>query len=158
MIRRMRAPLLAAVAVAMAALAQPAAAGVCIGTLEECVAKAKSQAEPSTNVDVMISFDKNSAALTAEAQAKLDAFAKAMMAEGLDGTRFVIEGHTDAFGPDAYNEQLSLRRAQSVAAFLAEKGVPTARLEAVGLGESVPRVPDPYDAANRRVEMRIKLR
>jgi hypothetical protein len=154
----MRAPFLAALIIVAAGLVRPALAGVCIGTLEECVAKAREQAEPSTNVDVMISFDNNSAVLSPEAQAKLDAFAKAMMDERLGATSFVIEGHTDAFGPDSYNADLSLRRARSVAAFLVEKGVPTTRLEAVGLGESAPRATDPYDAANRRVEMRIKLR
>jgi outer membrane protein OmpA-like peptidoglycan-associated protein len=154
----MRAPVLAALAIVAAGLARPAIAGVCIGTLEECVAKAKAQAQPSTSVDVMISFDSNSAVLTPEAQAKLGAFAKQMMDQRLAAKSFIIEGHTDAFGPDAYNEDLSLRRARSVAAFLVEKGVPTTRLEAVGLGESAPRASDPYDAANRRVEMRIKLR
>lgn len=59
-------------------------------------------------------------------------------------------------GSDLYNQDLSQRRAQSVAAFLTANGVQPARLEAVGLGKSHPRVANPYDPINRRVEMRIK--
>ncbi|TIP38908.1 MAG: OmpA family protein, partial [Mesorhizobium sp.] len=65
-------------------------------------------------------------------------------------------GHTDATGTDSYNQGLSQRRAQSVAAFLEANGVESARLEAIGLGKSHPRVANPYDPVNRRVEMRIR--
>jgi len=53
-------------------------------------------------------------------------------------------------------EGLSQRRAKSVAAFLTASGVEAGRINAIGLGEKNPRSPNPYDPANRRVEMRIK--
>ena len=104
----------------------------------------------------MINFGLDSAQLDQTARAELDEFAKALKDNRLSTFRFVVEGHTDASGPDRYNQNLSQRRAQSVAAFLAANGVQAARLEAIGLGKSHPRVANPYDPVNRRVEMRIK--
>jgi outer membrane protein OmpA-like peptidoglycan-associated protein len=69
-----------------------------------------------------------------------------------------IEGHTDSFGPDAINLELSQRRAESVASFLAEAGVESYRLVARGLGEAFPLVSNSSPAGrqrNRRVEIVI---
>jgi outer membrane protein OmpA-like peptidoglycan-associated protein len=69
-----------------------------------------------------------------------------------------ITGHADATGSDAYNLQLSERRAQAVAQFLGQQGVAAARLSAVGRGETVPIASNatPEDRArNRRVEIRL---
>jgi outer membrane protein OmpA-like peptidoglycan-associated protein len=69
----------------------------------------------------------------------------------------VVEGHTDARGTDNYNDKLADERADAVANFLVAQGVSSDRMTALGLGESAPRVPDPYDPVNRRVEMRLNL-
>ncbi|TIR86514.1 MAG: OmpA family protein, partial [Mesorhizobium sp.] len=90
------------------------------------------------------------------ARTELDEFAKALKDNRLSSFSFVVEGHTDASGSDRYNQELSQRRAKSVAAFLTANGVQATRLEAIGLGKSHPRVADPYDPVNRRVEMRIR--
>ncbi|MGB0166915.1 MAG: OmpA family protein, partial [Luteibaculum sp.] len=75
-----------------------------------------------------------------------------------------ISSHTDWFGSDAYNQDLSLRRAQSVVNYLIQKGIPEDRLVAAGYGESRPiapnQNPDGSDnpvgrAKNRRTEFRI---
>ena len=58
---------------------------------------------------------------------------------------------------EQYNLGLSERRAQAVTDFLLEEGVSTGKVTAVGMGEANPRVADPLDAVNRRVEMRIEL-
>lgn len=70
-----------------------------------------------------------------------------------------IAGHTDDVGGDKENLELSRRRAQSVADYLAGVGVPAARFSAVGFGESKPKLPNDSDKnrrLNRRIEWRIK--
>ena len=69
-----------------------------------------------------------------------------------------IEGHTDDRGDEAYNKELSQRRAEAVMAYLESKGVPASRMEAVGLGEERPLTSNRTSrgrAANRRVEFNI---
>ncbi|MFH1176808.1 MAG: OmpA family protein [Acidobacteriota bacterium] len=70
-----------------------------------------------------------------------------------------IEGHTDAIGADAYNQELSLARAKAVRDWLVAKGIEVARLTAAGHGEARP-VADNTTAegrqANRRVEVTIE--
>ena len=134
-----------------------ASRGICVGTEEECKSKNDKNAGPTkTLLDIMINFALDSAQLDQTARAELDEFAKALKDNRLSTFSFVVEGHTDASGPDAYNQNLSQRRAQSVAAFLTANGVQAGRLEAIGMGKSHPRVANPYDAVNRRVEMRIR--
>jgi outer membrane protein OmpA-like peptidoglycan-associated protein len=70
----------------------------------------------------------------------------------------LIVGHTDSVGTDAYNLDLSQRRAQAASAYLQSLGVPAARLHATGKGESEPIQPNETDAGralNRRVEIAI---
>jgi outer membrane protein OmpA-like peptidoglycan-associated protein len=70
----------------------------------------------------------------------------------------LIVGHTDSVGTDAYNLDLSQRRAQAASAYLQSLGVPAARLRTDGKGESEPVQPNNTDegrARNRRVEIAI---
>jgi len=67
-----------------------------------------------------------------------------------------IEGHTDALGPDLYNEELSLRRADRVRDFLISRGVSPDRVSVRGLGEYRPVASNATAegrANNRRVEI-----
>jgi outer membrane protein OmpA-like peptidoglycan-associated protein len=69
-----------------------------------------------------------------------------------------VEGHTDNVGSAPYNKDLSERRAASVVRYLAEKGVPRARLDAAGYGFERPVASNATAlgrAKNRRVEFRI---
>ena len=135
-----------------------ASRGICVGTEEECKDKSdKATAAAQTGLDMLINFDLDSADLTPDARAKLAEFAKALQDNRLKSHAFMVEGYTDASGALSYNERLSQRRAQSVTAFLLQNGIEAARLTAVGKGESDPRVADPYDPVNRRVEMRLQL-
>jgi outer membrane protein OmpA-like peptidoglycan-associated protein len=69
--------------------------------------------------------------------------------------RFVIEGHTDASGPEDYNLALSDKRASAVVDFLADHGVDRSRLQSIGYGESrLANLNDPNAAENRRVTFR----
>jgi outer membrane protein OmpA-like peptidoglycan-associated protein len=73
-------------------------------------------------------------------------------------TNIEIIGHTDDKGTDAYNQQLSERRAASVAAHLRQHGVASARIKTRGMGETDPKIPNDSDASraeNRRVEFVI---
>ena len=69
-----------------------------------------------------------------------------------------VYGHTDSTGSDAYNQTLSENRAQSVADYLATRGVQRVRIATRGFGESQPVADNATEqgrSANRRVEMRI---
>jgi len=55
-----------------------------------------------------------------------------------DQLKIQVEGHTDSQGDDAYNKQLSQRRAEAVVAYLVKKGIAAARLTALGFGEEKP--------------------
>lgn len=72
-----------------------------------------------------------------------------------------VQAHTDASGSAKYNEWLSQRRAESVAAFLIEQGVNAEQLTVVGYGESQPRASNETAegrAQNRRVEFKVLQR
>jgi OOP family OmpA-OmpF porin len=82
-----------------------------------------------------------------------------MILEEDSGTDFVVSGHTDATGPEAYNQGLSERRAASVKSWLVSNGISAARLQTVGYGETRAK----YDNGtkdgrklNRRVELQSK--
>ena len=69
-----------------------------------------------------------------------------------------VAGHTDSVGTDAYNQELSVRRANSVAAYLQSHGVIQQRLITVGAGESRPVASNDTEAGraqNRRVEITL---
>lgn len=70
-----------------------------------------------------------------------------------------VSGHTDSVGSDKYNEGLSLRRAESVRAYLISKGISADRLTAKGYGETQPIADNGTDEGrfqNRRVELNQK--
>lgn len=106
--------------------------------------------------DVLFDFD--SAALTAPARETLTRIAGLLAAS--EGQTVEVVGHTDAIGPEEYNQTLSEERAASVVAFLTGNGVPEDRLAATGRGETEPVAPNTIDGAddpegrarNRRVE------
>ena len=130
-----------------------AARGLCIGTESEC----RDARTAPEGFDMLVSFELDSAVLTEEARRNLEKFAVALKDRRLSAERFVVEGHSDASGGASYNLSLSQLRAEAVRRFLLERGVLPERLRVIGLGESEPRTSDPYDPANRRVEMKIRL-
>ena len=76
-----------------------------------------------------------------------------------DKTVLHVVGYTDSTGPEAYNRDLSRRRAASVARYLRDDGVVPERLQIEGRGESEPRASNASAAErarNRRVEIYIK--
>ncbi|PWR01216.1 OmpA family protein [Meridianimarinicoccus roseus] len=110
---------------------------------------------PEEQVNINISFDFDSAALREDQKPKLATLCKVMTQ--IDVQVFRILGHTDASGSEAYNERLSRLRAEEVKRFLvSDCGIAAERLQAVGVGERAPIVPeDPNADANRRVEFQV---
>ncbi|HTE41795.1 MAG TPA: OmpA family protein [Steroidobacteraceae bacterium] len=104
----------------------------------------------SFSADALFAFNK--AELRTTGQSELAAFA-----QELKGTRFevvTVEGHTDRIGSDAYNDKLSVQRAETVKAYLIAAGVDAAKIEAVGKGESTPVTkPDQCKGDNRTPQL-----
>ena len=104
-----------------------------------------------------ILFRSAEAKLLPSAQAKLDLVAKALLE--VSKRNLIVEGHTDSQGSTSYNEGLSQRRADSVRDYLAQRGYPTVRIQARGMGESSPVADNTSPegrANNRRVEIVIE--
>ncbi|SDE48860.1 OmpA family protein [Limimaricola pyoseonensis] len=101
-------------------------------------------------VDTVINFAFDSAALGPEAQATLRA--QAHWIRQFPEVRFRVYGHTDLVGSAAYNKALGLRRAQAAVAYLIAQGIERSRLEAVAsFGETQPLIVTEGRArANRR--------
>ena len=128
--------------------------GICIGTEQECADPAAAEPE---GLDMLVTFELDSADLTPEARQNLAVFADMMQDRRLKIASFVVEGHTDSRGGEGYNEELSKARANAVTDFLINLGVSPERLTAIGYGKQKPRTDDALDPENRRVEMRIDL-
>jgi outer membrane protein OmpA-like peptidoglycan-associated protein len=103
-----------------------------------------------------VTFAHDSASLNTEFNSVLNKVAETL--REYDKTVIEVAGHTDSTGSDQYNQQLSERRASSVAQYLSAQGVPSARMVTVGAGEAHPvasnDTPDGR-AQNRRVEITI---
>jgi OOP family OmpA-OmpF porin len=89
----------------------------------------------SFEADTLFAFDRS--VLGPQGKVALDKFAHELA--GMHFDRITVEGHTDRLGSQAYNQKLSMQRAEAVKAYLVEPGgVDGARISAVGKGESVP--------------------
>jgi outer membrane protein OmpA-like peptidoglycan-associated protein len=106
--------------------------------------------------DLQILFPFNSAELTPDATLGLDVLGRALQSSDLATFQFEIAGHTDAAGPDGYNDGLSERRAASVTGYLEQTyGIDPERLQARGYGKRQLIDPaNPTSARNRRVEVK----
>jgi outer membrane protein OmpA-like peptidoglycan-associated protein len=99
-------------------------------------------------------FDSDSATLRAESEATLDEVLSVLKANLV--LKLQISGHTDSTNTDAYNLQLSQRRAEAVVKWLTEHGAAAARLTARGFGKSQP-VADNGTATGRALNRRVEV-
>jgi len=108
------------------------------------------------NMPSNITFDFDSAALKPQFFPVLDNVANTL--SEYNQTVVEVAGHTDSVGTDAYNQQLSERRAQAVANYLMSRGLMRDRFIIVGAGESRPIASNDTEAGraqNRRVEITL---
>jgi outer membrane protein OmpA-like peptidoglycan-associated protein len=112
-------------------------------------------AQEKPSIDLEITFDYNSANISQKALPAVTALGKALTNPELKGTTFVLAGHTDAKGGDAYNQDLSERRADSLKKYLMDKyGIAAADLVTVGYGKTkLKNASDPVADENRRVQV-----
>ena len=99
-------------------------------------------------------FDFDQSTLKPQGKAALDQLLGQLT--GMDLEVIVTVGHTDAVGPDAYNQKLSQRRAEAVKAYLVAQGVETNRVYTEGKGETQP-VADNTTAAGRAKNRRVTV-
>ncbi|MEK6244063.1 MAG: outer membrane protein OmpA [Pseudomonadota bacterium] len=104
--------------------------------------------------DVLFDFDKS--VIKPEGKNKLDDLAAKVRAINLEVV--IAIGHTDSIGSDAYNQKLSVRRAESVKAYLVSKGIEPNRIYTEGKGEKQPVASNKTKDGrqkNRRVEIEV---
>jgi OOP family OmpA-OmpF porin len=135
------------------------AAPGCDGAVAAPVAAAPVAAKPAASkvtfaADAFFDFDKS--VLKPAGKAKLtDLVAKI---KGINLEVIIAVGHTDSIGSDAYNQKLSVRRAEAVKAFLVSKGIEKNRIYTEGKGEKQPVADNKTKegrAKNRRVEIEV---
>ena len=101
-------------------------------------------------------FDFDKSALKPEGKARLDDLVGKLKAVNLEV--IIAIGHTDSIGTKAYNQKLSVRRANSVKAYLVSKGIEANRIYTEGKGETQPIADNRTRegrAQNRRVEIEV---
>ncbi|MCR6474732.1 OmpA family protein [Variovorax sp. ZS18.2.2] len=104
--------------------------------------------------DAFFDFDKS--VLKPEGRAKLTDLVEKI--RGVNLEVIIAVGHTDSIGTDAYNQRLSVRRAEAVKAFLVSKGIERNRVYTEGKGEKQPVADNRTKegrAKNRRVEIEV---
>lgn len=122
--------------------------------------------EVTLNNEVLFRFDSVEFADEAS-EAQLAMLARVLLDPRLRKSRFFVEGHTCDLGEVEYNVELSRKRADRVTAFLVAQGVPVARLEPLGYGESRPLAEHTVDSTKddrdaiefkRRMNRRVIIR
>lgn len=101
-------------------------------------------------------FDFNKSTLKPEGKAKLDDLVNKM--SGINLEVIIAVGHTDSIGSDAYNQKLSVRRADAVKDYLVSKGIEKNRVYTEGKGKKQPIADNRTAegrAKNRRVEIEV---
>jgi OOP family OmpA-OmpF porin len=104
--------------------------------------------------DVLFDFDK--AVIKPEGKSKLDDISN--KTKGVNLEVVIAIGHADSIGSDAYNQRLSVRRSESVKAYLVSKGIEPNRVYTEGKGEKQPVADNKTRdgrAKNRRVEIEV---
>jgi outer membrane protein OmpA-like peptidoglycan-associated protein len=106
-------------------------------------------------IDLEINFDYNSADISAKSLPSVQALGRALSNADLKGSTFVVAGHTDAAGGEAYNQDLSERRADAIKRYLVDKfSINGSDLVTVGYGKSKLKDPSqPMAEVNRRVQV-----
>lgn len=109
------------------------------------------------NANLKVEFDFNSSNIRNESHTLLKELANALKNNALANKQITIAGHTDAVGDDAYNMQLSVKRAQAVKQYLvAQHDVPSVKLKVLGFGETMPVITN-NSKQNRQLNRRVEI-
>ena len=108
------------------------------------------------SASMLLTFETNSADLTARTKQILDTLGKALQSDKLAEFKFTIEGHADPRGGELFNLQLSQRRADMVVSYLSQTHrIDLSRLKPVGRGQSqLLNTANPDAPENRRVTVK----
>ncbi|GAB2181244.1 hypothetical protein DLREEDagrD3_14670 [Denitratisoma sp. agr-D3] len=112
---------------------------------------------PSRPRRIELNFEFGSDRLTAQSRALVPDILK--MLKDFPAPEVVVIGHTDSVGDTAYNDKLSLDRAQRIRELLVGAGIPRDVIQVVGRGEREPLVtgrPGVPEPRNRRVEIKLR--
>jgi outer membrane protein OmpA-like peptidoglycan-associated protein len=106
-------------------------------------------------IDLEINFDFNSASIRPSSIPSVQALGQALSDPKLKGSTFIVAGHTDGIGGDAFNQDLSERRADTIKRYLVDNyHIASGDLVTVGYGKTkLKDAQDPTDAINRRVQV-----
>jgi len=117
--------------------------------------KVEGRRTENASLNLYVNFEYDSDQLRQDTQIILDQLGEALGDGRLSKYDFLIAGHTDAVGSDAYNRDLSERRAKSVKNYLVNRhNISSTKLIEKGFGESRLLNPDsPTDGSNRRVQI-----
>lgn len=132
----------------------PAPAAVAAPAPAVVVPPAPTSEKVTFAADAFFDFDK--AVLKSEAKTKLDDMASKL--QGINLEVVIAVGHTDSVGSDAYNQKLSVKRAEAVKAYLVSKGIEANRVYTEGKGKKQPVADNKTAegrAQNRRVEIEV---
>jgi len=112
-------------------------------------------AKTKPNIDLEITFDYNSADISQKSMPSVQALGRALTSPDLKGSTFIVAGHTDAAGTEAYNQDLSERRADSIKRYLMDNfHIAATDLVTVGYGKSkLKDSSQPLAEVNRRVQV-----
>lgn len=112
-------------------------------------------ASTKPNIDLEIQFDFNSADISKTSMPAVQELGKALSNPSLRGSTFVVAGNTDGIGSDAFNQDLSERRADTIKTYLVQKfGISGSDLVTVGYGKTrLKDAQNPADPVNRRVQV-----
>jgi OOP family OmpA-OmpF porin len=102
--------------------------------------------------EALFDFDKSS--VKPEGKAALDDLLNKL--QGMNTEVMITVGHTDSIGNDAYNQKLSVRRAEAVKAYLVSKGIDAARVYTEGKGKTQP-IADNKTAEGRAKNRRVTV-
>ncbi|MFT0518333.1 OmpA family protein [Pseudomonas faucium] len=157
MIHRLRYPVLA---ILLALLALSGCQSTPKGLTAEQIAVLKREGFAPTeegwafDLSGKVLFGSDLDSLNGPSEAIVERIGKALLGVGIQGVR--VDGHADASGKAAYNQQLSERRAQSVAKALIGVGMPAQNIVTRGLGSSQP-VADNRTIAGRTENRRVSI-
>jgi OOP family OmpA-OmpF porin len=132
----------------------PAPAPAPVAKAAPAVVPAVAATKVTYAADAFFDFDKS--ALKPEGRAKLDDLIGKI--KGINLEVIIAVGHTDSVGSNAYNQKLSVKRSESVKAYLVSKGIEKNRVYTEGKGETQPVADNKTSegrAKNRRVEIEV---